>query len=265
MLSLEGNQSKRGEIQVIIGPKLSGKTTELNLRIQRYKIAQSRCFLIEQDSERLIDQTKRKPLETYLELADQYDVIGIDDGHCYDAVASFSNDLADKGKTVIVAGRDSTHLKKGYPGILSLISHAERVDKLSAVCVYCSHNASFTHFRDSESQVQEDHSGFSKHYEPVCRRCFKLPHQSLTSRSAKSPHESFTPRRPLKENFKENVTPLLEHSTADIPVTKPSPLVPKVTKPLDPAPVPAQDETFSPPPLANFKTTVNRNKLFSSP
>ncbi|XP_052821782.1 thymidine kinase, cytosolic isoform X2 [Octopus bimaculoides] len=236
MISLEGNQRKRGEIQVIIGPMLSGKTTELNLRIQRYKIAQYRCFLIEQakDSERLIDQTKRKSLETYLELADQYDVIGIDDGHC------------------------------GYPAILSLISYAERVDKLSAVCVHCSQDAAFTRFR--ESQVQEDHSSLAKHYEPVCRRCFKLPHQSFTSRSLKSPQESFTPRHPLKENFKENVTPLLEHSTAEIPVvTKPSPLVPNLTITLDPAPVPAQDEAFSPPPLANLKSTVNRTKLFSSP
>eukprot|EP00106_Octopus_bimaculoides_P005428 XP_014772870.1 PREDICTED: thymidine kinase, cytosolic-like isoform X2 [Octopus bimaculoides] len=155
MISLEGNQRKRGEIQVIIGPMLSGKTTELNLRIQRYKIAQYRCFLIEQakDSERLIDQTKRKSLETYLELADQYDVIGIDDGHCYDTIASFSNDLADKGKTVIVAGRDSTHLKQGYPAILSLISYAERVDKLSAVCVHCSQDAAFTRFRESQERM----------------------------------------------------------------------------------------------------------------
>eukprot|EP00116_Pleurobrachia_bachei_P015195 sb/3475457/ len=90
-----------GQIQLIIGPMFSGKTTELIRRIQRYSIAQARCLLIKHSkddrydedsvithdkrtivSNKYIDRTSTNDLKHLLEniRVTDYDCIGIDEG-----------------------------------------------------------------------------------------------------------------------------------------------------------------------------------------
>jgi thymidine kinase len=52
--------------------------------------------------------------------------------------------FANRDKVVIVAGLDGTFQRKPFGSILELIPIAEKVMKLSAVCMYCSKDAPFT-------------------------------------------------------------------------------------------------------------------------
>ncbi len=56
---------------------------------------------------------------------------------------------------------------------MNLLPIAEKVTKLSAVCVYCCNDASFTK-RITESKEIEVIGG-EEMYKPVCRSCFYNP------------------------------------------------------------------------------------------
>lgn len=58
--------------------------------------------------------------------------------------------LADAGKTVVVAALDGTFKREGFPCILQLIPRAEEVVKLTAVCMLCFKEASFTKRKTSD-------------------------------------------------------------------------------------------------------------------
>jgi hypothetical protein len=62
-------------------------------------------------------------------------------------------ELANLGKIVIVAALDGTFQRVGFGNILNLIPLAESVVKLSAVCMVCFGNASFTKRTCNETKV----------------------------------------------------------------------------------------------------------------
>lgn len=79
--------------------------------------------------------------------------------------------FADSDKIVIVAGLDGTFQQKPFGNILELIPIAERVIKLSAICVYCGKDAAFTQRIVDNSEVEL--IGGEDAYRPTCRKCFK--------------------------------------------------------------------------------------------
>ena len=81
-------------------------------------------------------------------------------------------ELAENGKTVIIAALDATFQRKPFGSILELIPVAEKVIKLTAVCAVCGADASFTQRMVSSSEVKL--IGGAESYRPVCRVCFKL-------------------------------------------------------------------------------------------
>ena len=73
-------------------------------------------------------------------------------------------------KTIIVAGLDGDYKQEPFGDILKLIPHAERVKKLSALCLKCNDGtpASFTK-RIISSKLQTL-VGSSESYIAVCRK-----------------------------------------------------------------------------------------------
>lgn len=71
-----------------------------------------------------------------------------------------------------MAALDGTFQRKPFGNIINLLPIAEKVTKLTAVCVYCSKEASFTK-RVIDCQEIELIGG-EEEYKPVCRACFKL-------------------------------------------------------------------------------------------
>jgi thymidine kinase len=78
--------------------------------------------------------------------------------------------MANMNKIVVVAALDGTFDRKPFNNILNLIPISEKVNKLSAVCVYCTGEAGFTKRVVESREVQL--IGGEEMYKPVCRSCF---------------------------------------------------------------------------------------------
>lgn len=173
-----------GEIQLIIGPMFSGKSTELIRRIRRYEIAEKTCIIIkhlkdtryEEEYVKTHDQQKIKAFSTVylmsiIDKVRQYQIIGIDEGQFFPDILEFSDLLANEGHIVIIAALDATFQRKPFNEICNLIPLCEKVTKLTAVCKECHHNeASFTKRLSDEKEI-EVIGGYDK-YRPVCRKCY---------------------------------------------------------------------------------------------
>lgn len=176
--------SNDGEIQLILGPMFSGKSTELLRRIRRYTIAKRNCVVIKYSKDTRYSDTKVSThdrqywdavqsgecLRDIEENIDQFDVIGIDEGQFFKDIIPFAEEMANRGKLVIVAALDGTFQRKEFGSILQLVPLSEHVTKLSAVCVYCQRDAPFTMRISEETEVEL--IGGSDKYVAVCRSCY---------------------------------------------------------------------------------------------
>uniref|UniRef100_A0A8C4WUT2 Thymidine kinase n=1 Tax=Eptatretus burgeri TaxID=7764 RepID=A0A8C4WUT2_EPTBU len=158
----------RGQIQVIFGPMFSGKSTELLRRVRRYQLARHDCLLIKYSHD--VRYGGDGICTHDRERASQAAVIGIDEGQFFPDVTAFCEELANAGKTVIVAALDGTFERKAFGSVLSLIPLAESVVKLNAVCMLCYRPAAYTHRLGCETQL-EVIGGVDK-YQSLCRVCY---------------------------------------------------------------------------------------------
>ncbi|XP_046554538.1 thymidine kinase, cytosolic-like [Haliotis rubra] len=183
--------SDRGQIQIIFGPMFSGKTTELMRRMKRYMIASFSCMILKSAKDDRYDKhdisthdrimmpaIAAYELMSHTPEALKCDVIGIDEGQFFPDIVEFADAMAEKGKIVIVAALDATFQKKGFGDILNLVPLAEHVVKLSAVCMNCYNEASFSKRKGNETEVVL--IGGPEKYLAVCRACFRLNHQQNT-------------------------------------------------------------------------------------
>jgi thymidine kinase len=175
-------ESHQGSLSMIIGPMFSGKTTELLRQIKRYEIAKKRCLLINHCCDTRYgtepvccthDAIKQialclPSLFRAKDIVESYDVIGVDEGQFFDDI-EYCSLWADMGKTVIVAALDGTHLRMPFGRLLNLIPMSDSVIKLTAICIICGHDASFT-MRTSEETATVVVGGADK-YVPLCRVC----------------------------------------------------------------------------------------------
>ncbi|XP_075231529.1 thymidine kinase, cytosolic-like isoform X2 [Lycorma delicatula] len=171
--------------KVIFGPMFSGKTTELFRRLKRYKFANYRCVIIryEKDNRYSNDRVAthdRQSLPAVLaaELKkvninyDAINVIGIDEGQFFPDIVEYCEEMANRGKIVVVAALDGTYQRLGFGNILSLVPLAESVVKLTAVCMSCFREASYTKRIGLEKEVEV--IGGAEKYMAVCRECHRL-------------------------------------------------------------------------------------------
>uniref|UniRef100_A0A8C7X6S5 Thymidine kinase n=1 Tax=Oryzias sinensis TaxID=183150 RepID=A0A8C7X6S5_9TELE len=107
-------------------------------------------------------------------------VIGIDEGQFFPDTVEFSEEMANLGKTVIVAALDATFQRKPFGNILSLVPLAESVVKLHAVCMQCYREAAYTKRIGVEKELrcvkwcllQVEVIGGADKYQAVCRTCY---------------------------------------------------------------------------------------------
>jgi len=214
----------RGEIQLIIGPMFSGKSTELLRRLRRCQFAMLRCLMIKYANDDRYDSdmfsthdgtkvkaAKCQKLEQIEAVTAEYDVIGIDEGQFFPDIVDFSENQANKGKIVIIAALDGTYLRTPFPKFLDLIPLAESVVKLNAICMNCRAEAAFTRRLGSETKLEV--IGGEDKYMSVCRICYRLP-------DIKSPHKAANRKMPLNHSFDPAVEPtrkkLFKEGAADV-------------------------------------------------
>jgi thymidine kinase len=108
------------------------------------------------------------------QMEDDTQVVGIDEGQFFDmAIVETVNDLANKGKRVIIAGLDQDYLGRPFEPMPQLLSIAEFITKTHAICVKCGSTANYSQ-RTSDSTERVE-VGASDKYEARCRKCF-VPH-----------------------------------------------------------------------------------------
>jgi thymidine kinase len=174
---------KRGFIEVICGSMFSGKTEELIRRLKRAKIANLIVEIYKPAIDTRYDQNKvvshdansiaSNPVDhssKILLLAENADVVGIDEAQFFDEdVIRVAEQLAMQGKRVIVAGLDMDYLGKPFGPMPQLLSIADFITKLHAICVQCGHLANISYRTSEEGGTVV--LGEKNNYEPRCRIC----------------------------------------------------------------------------------------------
>lgn len=175
---------RRGWIEVICGSMFSGKTEELIRRLKRAKIANLKTEIfkpaidvrydeikIVSHDENAIQSTPVDNSQKILLLASDVDVVGVDEAQFFDAeIANVCDELAFRGVRVIVAGLDMDYLGNPFGQIPNLLSKADYITKLHAICVVCGNIANYSYRKSADGgQVL---LGEKDVYEPRCRHCY---------------------------------------------------------------------------------------------
>ncbi|MEM7535232.1 MAG: thymidine kinase [Chloroflexota bacterium] len=188
-------QASGGWIEVICGSMFSGKTEELLRRIRRAEIARKELQLFKPQldhryglervaSHNGVARENAVVVKTSNEILHlvrrETAVVAIDEVQFFDkAIGHVCSELADSGKRVIVAGLDQDFRGQPFGPMPLLMTLAERVDKLNAICVVCGADASRTQRLIDDRPARSDDPiilvGGSESYEARCRRCHELP------------------------------------------------------------------------------------------
>jgi thymidine kinase len=177
---------KMGWVELICGSMFSGKTEELIRRLNRAKIAKQNVEIFKPgidtryDDEDIVSHNQNAirstPVNSAAEIllyAGNCDVVGIDEAQFLDSgVVEVANKLANAGKRVIIAGLDMDSNGLPFGPMPALMSIAEYVTKVHAICVKCGDIAHYSYRKvNSKKQVM---LGEQESYEARCRRCFLL-------------------------------------------------------------------------------------------
>lgn len=178
------DHNKTGWIEVICGSMFSGKTEELIRRLKRAEFAKQRVEIFKptvdtryadrevvSHNQNAITSTPVEYSSSILLLADDCDVVGIDEAQFFDeGIVDVANELANQGKRVIVAGLDMDFKGRPFGPMPNLMATAEYVTKVHAICVRTGGLAHYSHRKiDSEKLVE---LGETSEYEPLSRRAY---------------------------------------------------------------------------------------------
>lgn len=187
-------KQRDGWIEVITGPMFAGKTEELIRRVKRLEFAKQNVIVFKPSidnryaAEEVVshnhNRTKsiniRSSKEIIEHVSDDTDVIAIDEIQFLDEEAvEICEYLADHGKRVIVSGLDRDFRGEPFSFMPKLLSIAEDVTKLTAICVICHTPATRTQrIIDGKPANYTDPIilvGALDSYEARCRHCHQVP------------------------------------------------------------------------------------------
>lgn len=176
--------SRRGWIEVICGSMFSGKTEELIRRLKRARIANQKVEIFKPsldtryDDEKVVSHDSNAILSTPVDnsqnillMAQDVEVVGIDEAQFFDEnIVMVCEELVKKDIRVIVAGLDMDFRGKPFGPMPQLLSIADYITKLHAICMKCGSIASISYRKtNQDSQVL---LGEKDTYEPRCRKCY---------------------------------------------------------------------------------------------
>ena len=195
-----------GWIEVIVGSMYSGKTEELIRRLRRAQIARQKVEIFKpaiddryaQDhivshSELRIPSRSIKSADEILRYAHEAQVIGIDEGQFLGReLIGVCEQLARRGKRVIVAGLDQDYAARPFEPMPELLAIAEYITKTLAICMVCGAPANRTYRK--VKRAGRVVVGGSEIYEARCRRCYDLGTRARPAAMAGS-NNDHEPRR----------------------------------------------------------------------
>lgn len=183
-----------GWIEAICGPMFSGKSEELIRRLRRARIARKRVQvfkpvlddrysldeIVSHGDLRMPSEALATPAEIIQRLDWRTQVVGVDEANFFGAgLIDIAQQLADSGKQVIIAGLDTDFMGRPFAPMPELLSLAESITKMLAICMRCGNPAKHTQrLVESEELIVVGAVGM---YEARCRRCFEpgIPKQEV--------------------------------------------------------------------------------------
>ncbi|HEX2919762.1 MAG TPA: thymidine kinase [Bacteroidales bacterium] len=180
-----GVAGRRGSVEVVTGSMFSGKTEELIRRLRRAEFAglkieifkpsidnrYSEIHVVSHDEKSIVSTPVNNASSILLLVSSDVNVVGIDEAQFFDeSLVEVCTTLANNGIRVIVAGLDMDFMGKPFGPIPGLLSIAEHITKVHAICVRCGNLAQFSFRKSSEDSVVL--LGEKNLYEPLCRHCF---------------------------------------------------------------------------------------------
>ena len=206
------NQYREGWIEVICGCMFAGKTEELIRRINVLSYARKNILVFKPKIDDRYSTTEiashagsKVPcivISEAKEILDHMnydtDVVAIDEVQFFDEdVVDICEYLADSGLRVMVAGLDKDFRGEPFGVLPDLLTRAEFVTKLTAVCAKCGAPATRTQriingkpasFNDPIVLV-----GAKEAYEPRCRHCHEIVEKPIKFENQKK--IQFRPRK----------------------------------------------------------------------
>ena len=183
-----------GSIEVICGSMFSGKTDELIRRLVRATIARQNVqvfkpaidvrYAMEKVTSHAGADYGASPVERAADIPSRLDadttVVGIDEAQFFDEeIVRVARELADRGIRVLIAGLDTDFRGEPFGCMPMLMSIAEHVDKLHAICMICGDEASRTQRLVNGKPARYDDPvvivGASEMYEARCRLHHEVP------------------------------------------------------------------------------------------
>ncbi len=189
-----------GWIEIIVGSMFSGKTEELIRRCRLSQIAKKKVMIFKPAMDNRFSETAivsradvRLPCRSVstaqeiLDAVDSASVVGIDEAQFFDRdLVKVCEHLANGGKRVIVAGLDQDFRGEPFKLVAHIMSVAEYVEKVLAICVVCGNPANRSQrIVASTSRIVV---GDTDVYEARCRKCF-VP-------ETPGPHQEALPLKP---------------------------------------------------------------------
>ena len=178
------NGAQHGWIEVVCGSMFSGKTEELIRRLRRAEFASQKILLVKP---KIDDRYHKKNVvshqgssfeaitvenaEEILTVWKKERIVAIDEAQFFDLeIVDVCNQLAKKGVRVIIAGLDMDFQGVTFGPMPQLLSIAEYVTKVHAICVSCGNLAQFSHRTVKEKE--QVLVGAVEQYKPLCRSCY---------------------------------------------------------------------------------------------
>lgn len=183
-----------GTLEVVCGSMFSGKTEELIRRLRRATIAREKVqvfkpaidirYAVEKVTSHAGMELDAIPVKCANDIFSHLDtvtqVVGVDEAQFFDPeIVNVVQSLANRGLRVIVAGLDQDFRGEPFGSMPLLMALAERVDKLTAICMVCGEAGTRTqrlvngrpaHYHDPVVIV-----GAAEMYEARCRKHHEVP------------------------------------------------------------------------------------------
>lgn len=184
-------------VEVICGPMFCGKTEELIRRLRRAVIAKNKVQVFKPiiDDRYVIERVHSHggieidalPLVHVGELWEHLDprttVVGIDEAQFFDdSIIEIVDKLSGDGIRVILTGLDMDFRGVPFSVMPTLMAMAERVDKLTAICMVCGRPATRTQRIVNGEPADADDPivivGADEMYEARCREHHDVPRRN---------------------------------------------------------------------------------------
>lgn len=182
-----------GSITVICGSMYAGKSEEL-IRLARRALYAKRVVQVfkpaidvRYDEQMVVSHMGVKhsaiPVKSAQEikslLQDNVEVVCVEEAQFFDrTIVDLAVNLADNGREVILAGLDQDFRRKPFGPMPELLTVADEVVKLRAICMKCGRTASHTYRQVNGKPAHKDDPivliGATEAYEARCRNCFSI-------------------------------------------------------------------------------------------